>query len=107
MAALNLQHCLEPSTLSLRSPFLFQQSSSNSLFQTPPCASPQTPITPTCPAMAPLGCAAPFANASIVQAPACWNTMGEPPGPIDSRFINTPTREAHALDDMKAAADCG
>lgn len=42
----------------------------------------------------------------MVQAPACWNTMGEPPGPIDSRFIKTPAREAQELYFMKAAADC-
>lgn len=47
-----------------------------------------------------------MAKASMVQAPACWNTMGEPPGPIDSRFINTPAREAQELYSIKAAADC-
>jgi hypothetical protein len=60
----------------------------------------------TCAAMAPLGCTAPLAKASMVQAPACWNTMGEPPGPMDSRFTKTPTREAQELYSIKAAADC-
>lgn len=42
----------------------------------------------------------------MVQAPACWNTMGAPPGPMDSRLMNTPAREAQGLRAEKAAADC-
>jgi hypothetical protein len=47
-----------------------------------------------------------FAKFVMRCPPACWNTMGEPPGPIDSKFMNTPTREAQLLLDMNAAADC-
>lgn len=46
-------------------------------------------------------------QAVLTDTPACWNTIGVPPGPIDSRFMNTPTLAAQGLLDMNAAADCG
>jgi hypothetical protein len=62
---------------------------------------------PTCPAMEPRGVPAARAYASTTHDPACWNTMGTPPGPNDSRLTNTPTRGRHLLNCDQAFADCG